>query len=1248
MRSILHGFSWLAVLVAAGILPARAAAQAPPLQVLHTFTPSPSRPNGALLQVPDGSFYGVTMNGIIRLSTSGQVTEVARLEVGTPTGALVRASDGALYGTTSDWGPAARDTVFRVDPATGAYRTLHVFDSLSEGRRPLGGLVEVGGSLYGVTAEGPGLNQKGTIFHVVVATGTVVTDHAFGLPSALPANPAGPLVLASDGRLYGVCLYGGSGTLYRFDPVSRSVTAVHQFSGTEGWARGSLTVGPDGRLYGNAGGGTELAGTVFRYAPASDQFDVVYTLRPSNGVDGRNPGPLLAAVDGHFYGVSAANNGSGPGTLFRLRAGAGGTFTYEPLRALEYAVAGWPGAPLTQGADGLIYGTSVGGGPTDTGTLFRFDPLASGPPGNAIAFTVLHAFPFLTTWGPSAPVLGADGFLYGLTSHGGANNRGMVYRLAPDTGAVTTLGALPGAWSRSTSNSPLVAGPDGFLYGTSTAHVPAKVHQIIRVHPASGAAAVAAAAIGPAPPPPPNEFLVGVVPGLVRTPAGHLYGVRYDTTATFVYRFDPVANTVADVASTGPMNFGTMNFGTSPLLATSNGQVLLVANFGTGPDMRSLLFRVNPAAALGFDRVTLSSAVTWLGGLTEGADGRIYLAGTAMGEMARVRRLDLTTGQLTSACTLDGEGYVKSSTFGADGALHGFVAGDTFQRLFRCDPITGVSSLAMLPTGVGRGVDALAPVGSLMYGASFGSAGYEAEQHPGGALFRFAAGGTLPALDTDADTLPSAWETAYGLDPFDAGHGSGPADDPDGDGRTNAQELAEGTHPRGFVTRLFAEGASNAFFRTTFDLVNSRSGPGAIVRARILTDSGATIATDLVMPPRRHRAIDPATLPGVPQGAYSAIFESDEPIVVDRTMTWDASGYGSHIETGIAAPSATWYFAEGSTSGDFSLFYLLQNPQTTAVTATVRYLRPFGQAPIDKTYTLPPASRTTIVVDAQGSELASTDVSAVITATAPIVAERAMYVNRPGQPFAAGHESAGVTAPALDWFLAEGATGVFFDLFVLIANPSSTAATVEVEYLRASGPPLTRSYVVPAQSRMTIWVDDEQLPAGSGEKPLAEGSVSTSVHVTNGVPVIVERAMWWPGPAAASNFWYEAHNSPGATGSATRWIIAGAELGGTDDADTFVLIANLADRAGSAFLRLFGDGIETGLPNDAYLPLPPKSRTTVNLRTWFGLLSPGRYAVMVETKDLDPLPLVVERATYASPGGVFWGRGGNALASPVP
>ena len=51
----------------------------------------------------------------------------------------------------------------------------------------------------------------------------------------------------------------------------------------------------------------------------------------------------------------------------------------------------------------------------------------------------------------------------------------------------------------------------------------------------------------------------------------------------------------------------------------------------------------------------------------------------------------------------------------------------------------------------------------------------------------------------------------------------------------------------------------------------------------------------------------------------------------------------------------------------------------------------------------------------------------------------------PGQPFGLGTDSMGVTAAATSWFLAEGATGTFFDLYLLIANPGSSDATVRAD-----------------------------------------------------------------------------------------------------------------------------------------------------------------------------------------------------------
>ena len=161
-------------------------------------------------------------------------------------------------------------------------------------------------------------------------------------------------------------------------------------------------------------------------------------------------------------------------------------------------------------------------------------------------------------------------------------------------------------------------------------------------------------------------------------------------------------------------------------------------------------------------------------------------------------------------------------------------------------------------------------------------------------------------------------------------------------------------------------------------------------------------------------------------------------------------------------------------------------------------------------YTLPAYSRTTIPVNTQLAELASTDVSASISSTEPILVERAMYRSIPGQPFAAGHDSAGVTAPATSWFLAEGATGPFFDLFVLLANPTPTAGRrrgpLSADHRRGA------DQLLPAatESRRTIYVDGETFRALVRRS--SDATVSCVITSTNAVPIVVERSMWFPGP----------------------------------------------------------------------------------------------------------------------------------------
>jgi hypothetical protein len=506
-------------------------------------------------------------------------------------------------------------------------------------------------------------------------------------------------------------------------------------------------------------------------------------------------------------------------------------------------------------------------------------------------------------------------------------------------------------------------------------------------------------------------------------------------------------------------------------------------------------------------------------------------------------------------------------------------------------------------------------------------------------------GWTPPVVvDGDGDGLPNSWEITFGLDPNSATGVNGAAGDPDNDGVSNADERTAGTHPRGFEKRLFAEGVSNAFFTTRLAALNVGSTP-ARVQFRFLRTSGAPVAHNVTIPAQTRISVDPGSISGVYGNSFSTVVESDVPVVVDRTVSWDQSGYGSHAEASIAAASTTWFLAEGATHGSFDLFYLIQNPGATAATVAVRYLRPAPLAPLTKTYNVAGNSRYTIVVDSEviaGQSLAATDVSAAITSTAPVVVERAMYMTTGGQAYSAGHESAGVTAPATSWFLAEGATGAFFDMFILIANPDPTAAaTVQATYLLDDGTSLTKSYTVAASSRRTISVDGERFPDPSGPQLLANAAVSTILTSTNNVPIVVERAMWWPGGAQGP--WYEGHNSAGATQTGTAWAVAEGEVGGTAGASTFILVANTGSSTASIRVTLFVEGGATAVQT---FSVPAASRFNVDVAGEFGAaVANARMGALVESLGASPAPIVVERAMYSNAGGRVWAAGTNALAT---
>ncbi|WP_291986119.1 PQQ-binding-like beta-propeller repeat protein [Luteitalea sp.] len=444
------------------------------------------------------------------------------------------------------------------------------------------------------------------------------------------------------------------------------------------------------------------------------------------------------------------------------------------------------------------------------------------------------------------------------------------------------------------------------------------------------------------------------------------------------------------------------------------------------------------------------------------------------------------------------------------------------------------------------------------------------------------------------------------------------------------------------VKGYLAEGATSAFFDTRLALLNPTNA-ATDAKVTFLPGAGSPIVHTVRVPARTRATVWPKAIDGLASAEFSTVVESEQPLVVDRTMTWDTSGYGAHAETAVAAPATVWYLAEGATHSGFNLFYLLQNPATTATSVRVRYLRGVG-TPLEKTYILPPTSRTNIWVNVEefpgaGRALESADLSAVIESldSTPIIVERAMYLSSQNRTFNAGHASMAVNAPATQWFLAEGATGAFFDLFVLIANPTSSDANVTVTYLLGDGTTYTRPLVAPANSRSTIWVDMEEIPGVPG-RPLADVAVSTTVIATNGVPIVVERAMWWPGGGT----WHEAHNSAGSTETGTEWALAEGEVGGTGATETYILIANTSAFAGIATVTLL---FEDGTSANREYALPPRSRTNVPVKQDFESAAGRRFGAIVTSTGTIPAQVVVERAMYSNADGVQWAAGTNALAT---
>jgi uncharacterized repeat protein (TIGR03803 family) len=348
-----------------------------------------------------------------------------------PTGTLALDTSGNLYGTTEVGGTFAVGTIFKLTPQ-GAESVLYNFALQPNPMLPILGLVrDHAGNLYGTTSAGGKYGTKngdGAIFKLSAA-GAETTLHSFGNGKD-GLYPNSGLIRDQKGNLYGVTSEGGksgTGTIFKI-AASGIETVLYNFTATGGSPGGTLARDSQGNLYGTTvEGGANGFGTVYELT-AAGKFAVLYNFCVAvHCTDGSQPtAGVVLDSSGNLYGTTLNGGSNNQGTVFEITKKGKETVLHS------FGFAGgdgyFPMAGLVRDSAGNLYGTTFVGGAHGAGTIFKIDSSENE--------TVLYSFcAELNCADGSSPSLGnlildAAGNLYG-TAQGGANQTGVVYKLAP-------------------------------------------------------------------------------------------------------------------------------------------------------------------------------------------------------------------------------------------------------------------------------------------------------------------------------------------------------------------------------------------------------------------------------------------------------------------------------------------------------------------------------------------------------------------------------------------------------------------------------------------------------------------------------------------------------------------------------------------------------------------------------------------------------------------------------------------------
>ena len=354
--------------------------------------------------------------------------------------------------------------------------------------------------------------------------------------------------------------------------------------------------------------------------------------------------------------------------------------------------------------------------------------------------------------------------------------------------------------------------------------------------------------------------------------------------------------------------------------------------------------------------------------------------------------------------------------------------------------------------------------------------------------------------------MADEWEARYGLDLHSAAGSNGGGADNDGDGASNAQEFAANTHPNGEHQRYLAEGATGDFFDARIALVNASTTETAHAQLRFLRENNTVVTNNVLLPPRSRRTVFVDDVPGMAHASFSTVVDSDHPVVVNRTMTWgNGNAFGSHAETSVDGPATTWYFAEGAT------ILAVRSVLSDSESEPDDRRRGDGVVPAvagrgDRSFVHRAAERTS-----HHSRRRSPGPRGSGRGRGVHVDERRARDRRAGDVCVAARTAARGRPRQRGRDLARHALvprrrrGWHVLRYVRADRQSQRRrAAIRVSYLLPSGEVIVRNHTVPKRAARRLAIEAEAIE-------LQDQTASTIVESINGVPVVVERAMWWPG-----------------------------------------------------------------------------------------------------------------------------------------